>query len=472
MTKASAHDIQLPQQISNWLARTDIFLLCFLLLFTVDSVVLKPVALAGALIYLWRRLPQLKYRDVPLFYLLIPTMEVLRFFLFNQDFSAGHVVAWTIGICYWLMAYGAFLIVRFRTEYSGGDKITGTLTTWFFINAVFSLWQLLMTMVHAGSINPYDVTDPAYGNSTGDYIKGLMLAPCYLNMFVNSFFAVWFLYQRKWGQAFLATLICCLTTTNFANIIFLPVLLLLLFVLKERKARLTILASVSLFLLFNTFISKGNFVYLGQSVNNTTGRPSVTLNPGDDPADRDSILRSRREIAATYDRVARPNGKMLSWKETWAYASATPMHALAGAGMGNFSSLLALHMAHIYGRSHSRFYERMPEYVHPAYRANHYQIMKDVYALPEGYHSARHMPHSFPNQLFGEYGLIGLLFFVIGYVWYFLKRGGGRGFFLIIMILTGGYLWFDYLFEYLSVMVFFELFFWRHRSGNKANAHA
>jgi hypothetical protein len=213
-----------------------------------------------------------------------------------------------------------------------------------------------------------------------------------------------------------------------------------------------------------------------ESVSNTAGRvparTSARADTAGHSAKRDSARIARMRIADIYTRLARPNGKILSWKQTLAYATSDPLHALAGAGIGNFSSLLALHMAHVYGKRHSRFYERMPQYVHPAYRANHYQIMKDVYDLPEGYHSARHMPHSFPNQLVGEYGLLGVLFFAFGYVWYFLKRGGSRGFFLIVMILTGGYLWFDYLFEYLSVMVFFELFFWLHRAERKVNVNA
>jgi hypothetical protein len=73
------------------------------------------------------------------------------------------------------------------------------------------------------------------------------------------------------------------------------------------------------------------------------------------------------------------------------------------------------------------------------------------------------MPHSFPNQLLGEYGLLGGILFLVGYVWYFLKRGAAKGYFLVILLLTAGYLWFDYLFEYLSIMVFFELFFWQFR---------
>ena len=290
-----------------------------------------------------------------------------------------------------------------------------------------------------------------------------MLAPCYFNMFVNSFFVVWYLFRGRWAAAFLASLICCLTTSNFANIIFVPVLLLLLFVLKQKAARLCILSCLSIFVCFNLFISWGNVKYLRESMDN-----SAVENFSFDeiiPGESDSAREMRYQRYLHYKRLARPNGKVLSWNETWEYFTSSPRHALVGAGIGNFSSLLALQMAHVYGRNHSRFYVRMPVYIHPDYRKNHLQIFKDVYALPEGYHSTRHMPHSFPNQLVGEYGLLGVLFFLFGYVWYFLKRFPFRGYFAVIFVLTAGYLWFDYLFDYLSVMVFFEIFFQIYRSG-------
>lgn len=451
--------------LKGWRERlrsTDWFLQGFLLLFTIDSVVLKPVALGLAALLLIPRLKEIRFRDAPPFYLLIPAMELLRFFLLNKDFSEGHTITLIIGCCYWIMAWLAFILLRYRTEKAGWERIAATLDVWFVLNAVFSFFQLSMTMIHSGSINPYDLSDPAYGNSTGDYIKGILLAPCYLNMFINSFFVVWFVYRARWGTAILAMVICCITTTNFANIIFLPVLLLLLILKKDRKARICVLACIGIFISFSLFVSRGNLKYLGQSVNNTSG---LDYQMKDLPGDSDSVRAVKRNIRKHYSNLAKPNGKVLSWKQTWDYVTSGPQPALTGAGMGNFSSLLALQMAHIYGRKHSRFYAMLPEYVHPAYRTNHYQIMSDVYALPEGYHSARHMPHSFPNQLLGEYGLLGLLFFVFGYVWYFLKRVPLKGYFGFIVLLTAGFLWFDYLFEYLSVMLFFELFYLIYRYG-------
>lgn len=465
-------DIAKTPALVRWKDRLrgiDWLLLIFLLLFTIDSVIVKPVAIGLACLVLLSKIKEVRLKEAPPFYLLLPAMEIARFFILNRDFSAGHTITLVIGCCYWLMAWIAFIFMRFRTVRSGWERISATLDAWFVLNVIYSLLQLGKTMLHSGSINPYALPDPTYGNSTGDFIKGLLLAPCYLNMFINSFFVIWFLYRGRWGAALLAAFICCLTTTNFANIIFLPVLLLLFILKKDRQARLCILGCLGIFIAFSVFISRGNIRYLGESVKNTSG---LDFQMQARPGDSDSLIAAKQNIREHYMRLAQPNGKMLSWKETWAYVSSGPQQALLGAGMGNFSSLLALQMAHIYGRKHSRFYAMLPEYVHPAYRANHYQIMADVYALPEGYHSARHMPHSFPNQLLGEYGLLGLIFFIFGYAWYFLKRVPLKGYFGFIVLLTAGYLWFDYLFEYLSVMLFFELFYLIYRyGGSKTLSH-
>ncbi len=441
--------------------RVDWPLLLFLLGFCVDSVVVKPVVTVLALVALRRGLPGPAWRATPWFYLALPAMEIIRYAVFIRDFSAGHTLSFLIGCSYWLMAWIAFVIVRSRVRMQAPPVVISTMELWFWLNAAFSLLQLGQTMVHAGSLNPFGVDDPMYGNSTGDYLKGLFLAPCYLNMFVNSFFAVWALFRQRWGIALTACLICCLTSTNFANIVFLPVLLSLSAVLRTRAARLTIIGCVGLFVAFYIFVGSGNLSYLRQSVSNTSG---VEIQSGagaeaglEVPASAPEDEQSRH--AAAYQRLASPNGKMLSWKQTLDYLGSGAPQLIFGAGVGNFSSLLALQMAHIHGRKHSRFYERLPVYVHPAYRDRHYQIMRDVYDLPEGYHSARHMPHSFPNQLLGEYGLVGLALFVLGYAAWMFRRVTVRGPMLFIALLTAGYLWFDYLFEYLSVMVFFELFF-------------
>ena len=132
---------------------------------------------------------------------------------------------------------------------------------------------------------------------------------------------------------------------------------------------------------------------------------------------------------------------------------------LLGAGMGEFSSQLALRTSDINRDKKSRVFRMLPEYISPDFHQNHYQVFTVIYGLPEVYHSIRHLPNSFINQIFGEYGVLGFIFFLVFYVWFFVKRVRKLKYSIFIGILMAYFLLFDYMFEYLSLVVFFEMFF-------------
>jgi hypothetical protein len=156
--------------------------------------------------------------------------------------------------------------------------------------------------------------------------------------------------------------------------------------------------------------------------------------------------------------LLKPNGKVVSFRETYKFVLSTPVHFLFGAGIGNFSSFLALRTSDIEVNQESRVFQLLPRYIAADFYNNHYQIFSEVYKLPVAYHSAKHLPSSFLNQVFGEYGIIGFLLFVFTYCLYFLRKYKKLSYSLIIGIAVLGYMLFDYLFEYLSVMIFFETF--------------
>ncbi|HTQ26912.1 MAG TPA: hypothetical protein VMI35_02240, partial [Puia sp.] len=71
-------------------------LLLFLLVFTIDKIVLK---FAGILLifllhpdFNWRK----NLKKIPLFYLLVIVMEIVKFILFNHDFSKGHLASFSM----------------------------------------------------------------------------------------------------------------------------------------------------------------------------------------------------------------------------------------------------------------------------------------------------------------------------------------------------------------------------------------
>jgi len=164
-------------------------------------------------------------------------------------------------------------------------------------------------------------------------------------------------------------------------------------------------------------------------------------------------------MANVSDSILSPNGKVVSAKETIHFLVSNPQHFLVGTGIGNFSSLLALRTSDLNTPSNSRIFQKYPRYVSPDFYENHYKIFLTVYSLPPAYHSIRHLPTSFFNQLLGEYGIIGLLLFMFFYIWFVLKKHKQLSYTISIAFLLGCFLLFDYLFEYLSIVVLFELFF-------------
>lgn len=425
-------------------AYVDPLLLFFLLLFPADKVVLKPLVLLVGLIWARKKLTWSDVKAAPPFYLLILVPALANFLFFNSDFSAGHIVSFAIGTLYWLMCALAFALVHSRLKAVPGKRVDNTLRLVFWLNFVVSMAGLVYTMVLSGSIDPYRSADLRFGNSTGDYIRGIFLAPSYINMFINAMFCIYFLYGRKYLMAFMALLVACATSSNFANLVFIPVLVAAIFFIRDAKGRKTIGLGLLFYVLFYTVISPGNLSYLRSSV---------------DARRRDSVEANLVGKFYQGDSKLMHFCKVISLVETWQYATAAPKNALIGAGMGGFSSQLAVRTSGLEGPSGSRLFKRLPQYNSPDFRDNHYRIFEAIYQLPPEYHSIRHFPGSTLNQLLGEYGFVGVLIFIFFYLWYFLKRHRQLRYTIVLLVMMCGFLMFDYLFEYLSVMVYFELFF-------------
>jgi len=384
---------------------------------------------------------------------------------------------------------------------STSTSIDNTLMVFFAINFIWSIGNLILAMVHSGTLNPYNLEDERFGSSTGDLIKGIFLAPCYINMMVNTFFIFYFLYKRKFTFAYLAMFVAVITTSNFSNLVLLPVLILCFIFNRDKKVRITIAGITGLFVVFYLFVTPSNLRYLRDSVlgnkkqqaelvayqkeiakaeaetdsvNTQPAYASRTRSPHKKqnatqkpieykPGDVDKILADTTVKNLTADSLhivdlQHTFGKLLSFKETYAYWKSGVKTFLFGSGVGGYSSFLAERVSGINREEGSRIFTYLPEYRSAAFEKDHYQIFKTIYGLPKVFHSIKHFPNSFVNQIFGEYGLIGVLLFLFTYVFFFLKRFAQLTYGRYLLLLMGGFLVFDYLFEYLSVVVMFELF--------------
>lgn len=435
--------------------QTDVLLLLFLLCISVDKVWIKPVALLIPLLWMRRTDWKPAALKAPVFYPLILLFLPIQY-LVHADFSATYLLYFGIGLCYWLMCWISFSVLYARAGQKSTEALEATLHSFFLINATVTLLQLLNTMLATKSLNPFGLWDnPVYGNSTGDHLKGIFLAPCYINFFCNAFFAFYFLYRRHFRLSLLAVTVLCITACNFAIIFFLPLFFIFSLLLRQRAALAVSLLSVLLTVSFYVFVSTGNIKYMAESIYRVEHIPDDQLKGLDTTASFTKVVAQADDVAFFRNK----KGKVMAVEQTMQYISSGIRPALFGAGMGNFSSLLAQKQSDIQQEQKSRLFRLLPIRIAPEYAANHYAIEKRVYNLPTDWHSIQQLPASFLNQILGEYGLIGLLLFLYGYIFFILKRTPARSFLLPMALLLGYFLLFDYLFEYLSIVILFELFY-------------
>lgn len=150
----------------------------------------------------------------------------------------------------------------------------------------------------------------------------------------------------------------------------------------------------------------------------------------------------------------RPPGKIIAWRQTYNYLSKHPTQAIAGSGIGNFSSKLAFKTSglKIAGSWPSKY-----KYINSSFLQNHLDTYLFYFSKADGYHSSINSPASVYDQLITEYGLAGLVVYLFFYVGFFLKNFRLISFGIPLIIILSGIFFFDYWFEQLSIVLFFEL---------------
>ena len=147
-------------------------------------------------------------------------------------------------------------------------------------------------------------------------------------------------------------------------------------------------------------------------------------------------------------------GKVISMRQTVNFFKAYPTKILTGAGMGNFSSKLAFKTS---GLGITGGYPAKYAYINHDFLINHLDIYLNYFSERAGYHSLTNSPFSVYDQVFAEYGILGLLFFGLYYLGFFAKNIKLLTYGLPILVFITAVLFIDYWFEQLSILVFFEL---------------
>lgn len=147
-------------------------------------------------------------------------------------------------------------------------------------------------------------------------------------------------------------------------------------------------------------------------------------------------------------------GKLMSCIQTIRYSISGIKACLFGAGTGMFSSKAAFKASGIgtFGKYPERF-----EYISPDFKNNNLKVYCYFFSMALSKHSVTNTPFSSYNQLLGEYGIAGIICFLIFYVWFFLKRFKQLSYGRYLLPLCLMFLIFDYWFEHLSILIIFEL---------------
>jgi hypothetical protein len=153
--------------------------------------------------------------------------------------------------------------------------------------------------------------------------------------------------------------------------------------------------------------------------------------------------------------LAAESGKITSFKQTFQFLKMGPSYLLVGNGPGSFSSRLAFVTSGI--ADDSRVLKALPHYETQAFSENHKAIFKYLMFLDDETHSITNLPFSSYNNLLGEYGIIGALLFVVFYLFYWLKNWKFLSYGRYLILLFLAFLFFDYWFERLSVVILFEV---------------
>lgn len=158
------------------------------------------------------------------------------------------------------------------------------------------------------------------------------------------------------------------------------------------------------------------------------------------------------------DNLKKYPGKAISFIESVQYLCSSPKHFAIGSGAGQFSSKLAFGISGFsVSGDQKRFLNNFVEYVSLDFKENHLKLFSYFWLQDPGKHSIVNEPFSSYNQLVGEYGIIGLLGFVIFYLMFYIKRfkllfvGKYLIVIMLMMLLT------DYWFEHLNNVIIFEL---------------
>jgi hypothetical protein len=455
--------------------KVNLSVLIILCLISQHSFIVKFFGVFLVVILNLNSLKEFSIRKIPFFYFLIIITEVLKFLFFNDTQNLPHFAQFILGITYWL----ASLILCWILYYVVNNElyIKKSINVFVVLNFAFSIYQLVKICCVENVLNPFNTGhNHPYGISSGDLISGIFHGVHLTNAFVSLFLIIYYITEQTPLYIFLSLTTLLLTGSNYATIILFLAFGILFFSNKSNWQKVSIILCVIFIVVFYSFVTPLNAEYLlEKTLNISKTLPNsahdialedleskyevkkVTIADTNSPYTSEGA-ETKKIIVKNQDNVfdfVKQSGKTRSYYQTKEFLTQSAKNFMLGSGIGGFSSKLAFNSSGIMeGSSLNKYF---PKYESSYFGNNHkalYAYLKTQHIM---FHSESNRPFSVYNQLLGEYGIIGFSFFILFYLWYFIKRMDLKTYALPVFVALLLMLNIDYFFESISILLFFEL---------------
>jgi hypothetical protein len=500
----------------RWLRNINVPLLVFLILFLNVKFVIKVIAILFLLVY-ERNLHlglSFKRSRLPLFYFLILVVEMVKYLLVIRNYSLNYLLVFGMGLLQWLLCLLAIHHVKLCVDRDPPEKTHNTIRIFYLLNFVVSLCFITVLIVHPVWLTWWGAgSDISFNHpSAGDTILGISFDSSTVNATVNCLGLIYFLYKRDIRFSILCLLVIISCTSNTTFFFMEITLALMVLTVRSKALRIrSIVAAVSMLVLYlvasahNREYIRNYFVQLyilnkdtslaahqDDSVMVRTGKDSLVRAPvaginentykvnktglkrafgnllaieekppvKERSSQIDSIEKGKLIDSSIYPVISETAyrskpGKLISFAQTYFFLKMNFRHLLFGSGVGNFSSKLAFRVS---GTGVLGTYPKKYQYASPEFRYNHLKTYQFYANMDASRHSVLNFPFSVYNQISGEYGLIGILLFGFGYLWYFVSRFRRLSYGRYMLCALMAFFMMEYWFELFSLVIMFELF--------------